>query len=74
MHGAPTASHTRNNYVVHEATPGRGTTKDAVALPPAACGRPVTNENHQNPRFASKSTVYNSRKLDNQGSVTLGAP
>ena len=62
MHGAPPASHTRNTFAFHVATPGRGTPKDAAALPPAARGRPVTNENPQNPRFAAKSTVYNSRK------------
>jgi len=61
MHGAPPAAHTRNTFAFHQATPGRGTPKDAAALPPAARGRPVTDENPQNPRFASKSTVYNSR-------------
>ena len=60
MHGAPPASLTSNSSTVHGATLGRGTPKDAAALPPAARGRPVTNENPQNPRFASKSTVANS--------------
>ena len=45
MHGAPPAAHTRNTFAFHEATPGRGTPKDAAALPPAARGRPVTDEN-----------------------------
>jgi hypothetical protein len=60
--GAPPAAHTRNTFAFDEATPGRGTPKDAAALPPAARGRAVTDENNQNSRFASKSTVYNSGK------------
>jgi hypothetical protein len=45
-------------FAVDEATPGKGTPKDAAALPPAAGGRPVADENAQNPRFASsQSTV-----------------
>jgi len=78
MHGAQPASHTRNKFAVHGATPGRGTPKDAAALPPAARGRPVRTKNPQNPRFASKSVVYNSRKSkvghsgvrDTRGSLT----
>ena len=56
MHSAPPAAHTHNTFAFHDATPGRGTPKDATASPPAARSRPVTVENPQNPRFASRST------------------
>ena len=49
-------------FAFHEAIPGRGYPKDATASPPADRGRPITVEDPQTVRCASRSTVCNSRK------------
>jgi len=60
--GAPPAARKRSNRALTRQPRVGGTSEDATASLPAACGRPVTDKNLQNPRFASRSKVYNSRK------------
>jgi len=57
---APPAAHNSDTSTFGEPTPGQGIPKYSAALLPAACGRPVTDENNQNSRFISGTTDYNS--------------
>jgi hypothetical protein len=73
---SPQPTHTHNTFAFHEATPGRGTHKDAMASLPAAwpgdphTKKPKTRDFNQ----YRLSITQESRKFVFSGALTLGAP